>query len=175
MQTTTLIAIILILQYNLFLKMGQTPPLFGLFLLYSQCKDKYSTNFTINDKSIDGVLGSQTLGGMMEGADESTELWRHPIGLKNLSNQSDCFKWTKHKFMANIFFMRSGPGNNIWPTNHDCTKEIILQQETGDSQSISEEDDSELSNYASEEPPPAHPVLRRQKTQQETILKTILP
>ena len=36
------------------------------------------TNFTINDKSIDGVLGSQTRGGMMEGADESTELWRHP-------------------------------------------------------------------------------------------------
>ena len=54
----------------------------GLFLVYfrsfSQHKDKYSTNFTINDKSIDGVLGSRTRGGMMEGADESTELWRHP-------------------------------------------------------------------------------------------------
>ena len=54
----------------------------GLFLVYfrsfSQHKDKYSTNFTINDKSIDGVLGSRTRGGMMEVADESTELWRHP-------------------------------------------------------------------------------------------------
>ena len=61
-----------------FKKMGQTRPLFGLFSFFSQRKDKYSTNFTINDKSIDGVLGSQTWGGMMEGADESTVLWRHP-------------------------------------------------------------------------------------------------
>ena len=51
----------------------------GLFLVYfcsfSQHKDKYSTNLTINDKSIDGVLGSRTWGSMMEGTDESTELW----------------------------------------------------------------------------------------------------
>ena len=40
---------------------------------------KYSTNFTINDKYIDGVLGSRTRGGVMEGADKSTELWRHPL------------------------------------------------------------------------------------------------
>ena len=58
--------------------MGQTRPLFGLFSFFSQRKDKYSTNFTINEKSIDGVLGSRTQGGMMEGAVESTELWRHP-------------------------------------------------------------------------------------------------
>ena len=62
-----------------FFKIGQTWPLFGLFSFFSQCKDKYSTNFTINDKSIDGVLGSRTRGGMMEGADESIELWRHPL------------------------------------------------------------------------------------------------
>ena len=62
-----------------FKKMGQTRPLFGLFSFFSQRKDKYSTNFTINDKSIDGVLGSRTRGGMMEGTDKSTELWRHPI------------------------------------------------------------------------------------------------
>ena len=103
MQTTTLIAIILILQYNLFLKMGQTPPLFGLFLLYSQCKDKYSTNFTINDKSIDGVLGSQALGGMMEGADESTELCRHPLQ-NNLDNGNIfiCFPLFYHWAMASV-------------------------------------------------------------------------
>ena len=58
--------------------MGQTRPLFAFFHSFSQHKDKYSTNFTINDKSIDGVLGSRTRGGMMEGADESTELWQHP-------------------------------------------------------------------------------------------------
>ena len=53
----------------------------GLFLVYfcsfSQRKDKYCTNFTLNDKSIDGLLGSRTQGSMMEGADESTELWWH--------------------------------------------------------------------------------------------------
>ena len=30
------------------------------------------------DKSIDGVLGTRTRGGRMEGADESTELLQHP-------------------------------------------------------------------------------------------------
>ena len=30
------------------------------------------------DKRVDGVLGIRTLGGSMEGADESTEPWRHP-------------------------------------------------------------------------------------------------
>ena len=30
-------------------------------------------------KSIDVVLRTQTRGGRMVGADESTELWRHPI------------------------------------------------------------------------------------------------
>ena len=32
----------------------------------------------VNWKSIDGVLGTQTRGGKMEGIDECTELWRHP-------------------------------------------------------------------------------------------------
>ena len=54
--------------------MGQTRPIFGLFSY-----DKYSTNLTINDKSVDGVLGTQTRGGRMVGADEFTELWRHPL------------------------------------------------------------------------------------------------
>ena len=31
------------------------------------------------DKSVDGVLGTQTQGGRMEGKDKSTELWRHPV------------------------------------------------------------------------------------------------
>ena len=46
-----------------------------LFSFFSH--DKYSTN----DKSIDGVLGTQTRGGRMVGADESVELWRHPLSL----------------------------------------------------------------------------------------------
>ena len=56
--------------------MGQTRPLFGLFRSFSHYK--YSTNLTINDKSIDGVLGTRTRGSRMVGADKSTELWRHP-------------------------------------------------------------------------------------------------
>ena len=66
--------------------------------------------------------------------------------------------------------MRSIP-SSIYARNFGRVFFITLrpgQQDTGDSQSISEEDDSELSTYASEEPLPtqAHPVLRRQKTQQ---------
>ena len=48
----------------------------GLFLFFPH--DKYSTNFTIIYKSIDGVLGTRTRGGRMVGTDEFTELWRHP-------------------------------------------------------------------------------------------------
>ena len=39
---------------------------------------KYVKYTVVSDKSIDGVLGSRTRGRMFEGADESTELWRHP-------------------------------------------------------------------------------------------------
>ena len=61
--------------YNFFKKWAKP----GLFLFISFFShDKYSTNLTINDKSIDGVLGTRTRGGRMVGADESTELWRHP-------------------------------------------------------------------------------------------------
>ena len=55
--------------------MGQTRPLFVYF--HSFHMTKYSTN-TINEKSVNGVLGTRTQGGKMVGADESTELWRHP-------------------------------------------------------------------------------------------------
>ena len=51
------------------------PASFCLFLIFSQ--DNYSTNLTINDKSIDGVFGTQTWDGRMVGAEESAELWRH--------------------------------------------------------------------------------------------------
>ena len=54
---------------------GSNPASFCLFSFFSH--DKYSTNLTINDKSIDSVLGTRTQGGRMVGTDESTELWRH--------------------------------------------------------------------------------------------------
>ena len=53
------------------------PGLFLFILFFSL--DKYSTNLIINDKSLDGVLGTRTRGGRMVGADESTELWRQPL------------------------------------------------------------------------------------------------
>ena len=57
------------------IKNGPNPATFCLFSLFSH--DKFSIN-TLNDKSIDGVLGTRTRGGRMGGTYESTELWRHP-------------------------------------------------------------------------------------------------
>ena len=56
----------------LFLKMGQTRPLFVYFRSFL---------ITISvqiEKSIDGVLGIRTQGRRMVGADKTTELWRPP-------------------------------------------------------------------------------------------------
>ena len=47
----------------------------------------------LNDKSIDGVLGIRTRGSTIIGADESTELWRHP-------REDNLFKWTKVLLMS---------------------------------------------------------------------------
>ena len=77
----------------LFKKAGMRPFNFfkwakPLFVLFSDRMDKYSTNLTINEKSVDGMLGSRTRGGRMEGADESTELWRHPHILNSCGHYS---------------------------------------------------------------------------------------
>ena len=63
--------------FFIFLKMGQT--LFCYIFVFSQ--DKYGTN-TINDNSLDGVLGTRTQGSRMVGADNSTVLWQYPIHSK---------------------------------------------------------------------------------------------
>ena len=59
---------------HLFLKKWANP---GLFLVYFR-----SFLITISiiqiERSIDGVLGIQTQGRRMVGADETTELWRPP-------------------------------------------------------------------------------------------------
>ena len=60
---------------NILFKNGPNPASFCLFRSF------YITNISLidyNDKSIDGVLGTQTRGGRMVGTDESTELWRNP-------------------------------------------------------------------------------------------------
>ena len=48
------------------------------FNLFRSFHDKYSTNLTLDEKSVDGVLGTQTRGSRMVGAVKSTELWQHP-------------------------------------------------------------------------------------------------
>ena len=49
------------------------------------------------DKSIDGVLGTRTWGDNMEGADESTELWRHPWNKDFDRNMSPVKMWSHHR------------------------------------------------------------------------------
>ena len=63
-------------QAAVFFLNGPIPASFCLFSFFSHSNsnDKY-TIWTIKiEKSVDGVLGTRTRGGMMEGADESTEL-----------------------------------------------------------------------------------------------------
>ena len=52
---------------------GPNPFIFRCF-----SHDKYNTNLTINYKSVYGVLGTQTRGGRMVGADESTAMAAPP-------------------------------------------------------------------------------------------------
>ena len=56
-----------------FLKMAKPGLFFVIFALFTMQKQN-NTNLTINDKSVDGELGTRTWGGNMEGADKSTEL-----------------------------------------------------------------------------------------------------
>ena len=53
-------------------KNGPIPASFCLFSWFSN--DKYGTNLTTNDKSVSDLLGTQTRGGRIVGADEATEL-----------------------------------------------------------------------------------------------------
>ena len=57
--------------------MGQTRPLVVYFCSFHMTN--IAQFLTFNDKSKDGVLGTRTQGGLIVGADESTELWRHPL------------------------------------------------------------------------------------------------
>ena len=75
--------------------MGQSRPIFVYFCLF------HMTQF--NDKSVEGVLGTQTQGDRMKGADESTELWRHP-------------------FIINLFLTRPRPGTD---SQGDSTRLLI--------------------------------------------------
>ena len=65
------------------LKNGPIPATFCLFSFFSHSNsnNKY-TIWTIQiEKSVDGVLGTQTQGGRIDGADKSTELWQNPYSI----------------------------------------------------------------------------------------------
>ena len=55
------------------------------------------------EKSLDGVLGTRTRGGMMEGADESTELLRHPIAI--LFTRNGFFNEDEEHFIRDKLFI----------------------------------------------------------------------
>ena len=59
----------------------------GLFLFIFV----YSTNLTLHDKSIDGVLGIRTQEGRMVGVDECTELWLIKFSAKKLKTKKEYF------------------------------------------------------------------------------------
>ena len=58
---------------SFFKKMGQSRPLFVYFRYFLD-----TISIIQIEKSIDGVLGIQSWGRRMVGADETTELWRPP-------------------------------------------------------------------------------------------------
>ena len=66
--------------FKLFLKMGQSRPLFVYFRSFLTISIQI-------EKSVDGVLGIRTRGCRMVGADETMELWRPPI-FSNLNSFS---------------------------------------------------------------------------------------
>ena len=87
----------------------------GLYLFISFFShDKYSSNLTINDKSIDGVLGTRTRGSNMVGADESTELWRH---------KAECYLHTYCKKKVRVGKLRIKAKQSI---THDIILKILL-------------------------------------------------
>ena len=105
-------------------KLGQNPTSFlFIFVLFLHCKDKYSTNLTINDKSVDGVLGSQTWGGRMESEDEFTELWGHPSLADNLYERELKFRPSAALRLKSFFCLKL---SSTADTRSQITKAITL-------------------------------------------------
>ena len=60
----------------------------------------------MNDNSIDGVLGTRTMGGRIVNADKSTKQWRHPY-----TSYKDC---SRAKRMAAFDCRGSGFESSQW-------------------------------------------------------------
>ena len=113
--------------YTIVFWMGQSQPLFVYFRLFYKTQTKYNLI-----KSIDGVLGTQTRGGRIEGADKSTDLWWHPMQLlKNGPTPAPfpiVFVFQTHitNFTTNMY-VKKCPSSircgdlNSWPLEHESS------------------------------------------------------
>ena len=72
---------IVIFAQRFFKQNGPNPASFVYFRPFHNTMTNTVHNLT--NKYIDGVLGTRTWGGRVVGADESTELWRHPRDFYN--------------------------------------------------------------------------------------------
>ena len=70
--------------------MGQSRPLFVYFFSFHIPIQMTNIQF---EQSIDGVLGTRTWVSRMEGTDESTELWRHPVVVANCPFTVTALNW----------------------------------------------------------------------------------
>ena len=67
------------------------PGLFFVYFCYFHITNTAQSWLWLHDKSIDSVLGTRTRRGRMVVADESTELWRHPILFLRFEFQAHIF------------------------------------------------------------------------------------
>ena len=79
---------------------GPNPASFCLFSF--SLRTNIAQILTINEKSIDGVLGTQTRGGRLVGTDKSTDLWRTP--------KNAFFDFDQNKKMQKANWIESNPG-----------------------------------------------------------------
>ena len=94
--------------------MAQARPLFVYFRSFQMTKNSLNI---INDKSIDGVLGSRTQGGRMVGTDESTDMAAPHL--------LHCYTYLVY---LNIVVIRI---HKIWPKNKNNISVIVIKRVQG--------------------------------------------
>ena len=94
---------------SFFKKIGQTLHLFVYFVLFHMTN--IAQKLTINDKSVDGVLGTWTPGGRMVGTDKSTELFIMNIFLY-FSPDEGLKRLVEMQFNDSLYYWKRK--NNFW-------------------------------------------------------------
>ena len=112
--------------------MGQTRTLFPLF-----CFRPFLIRITKStiqiEKSIDGVLGIRTRGSRMEGADETTELWRLNLILKYFV-QDDVLRGVLERVFRTLRI--SSARIRIYRIDRDGTRRAQDRQDGGNHQDL---------------------------------------